>query len=332
MTNADEFLVWNFDTTQSDKLLKDNEMLINIPKYLHVKKVTVNRNSGHNFLHCSCGFYDRIGIPCHHVFCVTNAMSAEMFHVRFWKIFNVYYGEQNDVGECVSDAQQWHFDNEYLGVPVSDTVLKNSREYFCGEDPGKTRFPVLLENTTEKDYAEAKFVLSRNLCCTNRCFNEEFTSDNNEAIPTEQEQSPYESSRFNTHIHLTKSVNDLHAMADESVNKNRLADNEEKQLIRKNIICDIDSVMKSESMTLADLQTFCGEVEELVTKKLANAVGRPTKCAFHQESYGSSDKETDGSKNMFCETLEVGGGKYKFAAEKGTVIDVGPRMKSGGTL
>ena len=23
--NADEFLVWNFDTTQSDKLLKDNE-------------------------------------------------------------------------------------------------------------------------------------------------------------------------------------------------------------------------------------------------------------------------------------------------------------------
>ena len=151
-------------------------------------------------------------------------------------------------------------------------------------------------------------------------------------MPTEQELSFYGSGISKTHIHLTKFVNKLHDMTDESVNKTRLAESEEKQFIRKSIIYDINRIIQSESMSLADLQTLSTEVQELVIKKLCNTVGRTTECATHQESYGSSDQKTNGSKHMVCETLEVGGRKYKFAAKKGNSIDVESRMKSRGTL
>ena len=44
MINDDEFHVWNFYITESDDVVRENDLLVNIPKYLHVRKVTVQSN------------------------------------------------------------------------------------------------------------------------------------------------------------------------------------------------------------------------------------------------------------------------------------------------
>lgn len=97
MVPDDKFYVWNFDVDELEKIVKDNELLLNIPKHFHVRKVYVKTREGHNFLYCGFGFYDHIGVQYHYVFHVTNCMSLEIFHVRFWKIFNTYYSQGCDI-------------------------------------------------------------------------------------------------------------------------------------------------------------------------------------------------------------------------------------------
>jgi hypothetical protein len=151
--------VWNFN-------LPDDEDYSQFPfnritRFHRVRKLRLMEVNGHHFLHCSCGFYHRTGVPCPHFFFVFPHIEIEMFHVRCWKSYNAHYGDDDELGDALRIAQKQHFDNEKNGIPVPKRIIDLS----CVLNDEGAVYPLKLRTTNDNDCSKAKFVLSKK-CCT----------------------------------------------------------------------------------------------------------------------------------------------------------------------
>ena len=96
-----EWWCWNFDRDKAEYAWPWNA----IPQFVRVRKVTRTIYNRQTFLRCDCGYYDRIGIPCGHIFRLVNCMSMEMFHICHWKVYDAHYGDKTRLGSLMIQAQ-----------------------------------------------------------------------------------------------------------------------------------------------------------------------------------------------------------------------------------
>ena len=99
--DQNEWWCWNFDRDISEHAWPWNA----IPRFLRVRRMIRNTYNGQTFIRCDCGYYDRIGIPCAHIFRLVNGMSTEMFHIRHWKVYDAHYGDKTRLGSLLIQAQ-----------------------------------------------------------------------------------------------------------------------------------------------------------------------------------------------------------------------------------
>lgn len=102
--NTDPYwCVWNFREDE-EELLRQWPWSA-LPRYNCVRLVEIKRKDGLIFLWCDCGYYDRIGIPCGHIFFIIDEMSLRMFHVRHMKMFQAHYGDGSRLSDLMMKAQ-----------------------------------------------------------------------------------------------------------------------------------------------------------------------------------------------------------------------------------
>ena len=102
-TSSNEWWCWCFPTLE-DKLC-DIFPWVSLPRFRRVRKLHVNERDGNKFLWCDCGYYERVGFPCPHFFCLTGCMCLQNFHIRHWKMYEAFYGHDNDLGEMMIRCQ-----------------------------------------------------------------------------------------------------------------------------------------------------------------------------------------------------------------------------------
>ena len=146
-----EWAFWNFDgkVSRSERLFPWTALT----RFHRVRKVTHTAKDDLHFLSCSCGFYHRIGIPCAHIFSLTQQMELKMFHIRHWKLYSATYGDGSPLGKYMQQAQDQNFKNEGLGCVVSFNVME--KVDFLNINNERV---ALGKNTTEKDWLSAQFV------------------------------------------------------------------------------------------------------------------------------------------------------------------------------
>lgn len=101
------WLVWCFDRQRNDAFKSAPWCFL--PYYRRVHQLKVMRSGDKLFLHCSCGFYHRTGIPCPHFFFLVDEIDLMMIHVRYWKVYHAYFNEDSDIGRYLTAAQAQHF-------------------------------------------------------------------------------------------------------------------------------------------------------------------------------------------------------------------------------
>ena len=116
--------VWCFDKKHHDVF--KSEPWCYLPDYHRVHQLNVRRSGDKHFIHCSCGFYHRTGIPCPHFFYLVDEIDLMMIHVRYWKVYHAYFNEDSDIGRFLTMAQAQHFENRMNGVPISKAHLNVS--------------------------------------------------------------------------------------------------------------------------------------------------------------------------------------------------------------
>jgi hypothetical protein len=112
---------------------------------------------------CTCGVRGRVGVPCECFFTIANSGKIEsndiidigMVDVRYLKLFNAHYGEDNHLGQLLYNAQQQCFTYENEGILVSEEFAMT----LIGDDD--QTYPKLGPNTTEEDFREATYVIGR---------------------------------------------------------------------------------------------------------------------------------------------------------------------------
>ncbi len=140
--------------------------MFQFPQYQCVKEISIKASGNISFLWCDCWFYDRIGIPCHHIFRVIGEMTLNVFYIKHWRYYEANYNDNTDLGRQLVQAQKEHFDNEGLGVRLSDdqinSLLQNDGCERHTEDGSK-----LSSNTTFNDWTDAKLVKDKCIlgCC-----------------------------------------------------------------------------------------------------------------------------------------------------------------------
>ncbi len=55
-----------------------------------------------------------------HIFRVIGEMSLNMFHKRHQWHYEAYYNDDTDLGQQLVQTQKGHFDNEGMGVRLTD--------------------------------------------------------------------------------------------------------------------------------------------------------------------------------------------------------------------
>ena len=105
LVRIDDYKWWCWSFPQLEKNLRKLFPWIKLPRFRRVREMTIREKDGQQFLWCDCGFYERIGFPCPHFFCLTCHMSTENFHIRHWKMYESYYGSDSKTGELMKRAQ-----------------------------------------------------------------------------------------------------------------------------------------------------------------------------------------------------------------------------------
>jgi len=56
---------------------------------------------------------------------VIGEMTLNMFHIQHWWYYEAFYNDSTDLGKQLVQAQKEHFDNEGLGVRLSDDQINS---------------------------------------------------------------------------------------------------------------------------------------------------------------------------------------------------------------
>ena len=84
-----KWLVWHFHHLYvGRKVLKFPYS--ELPTFCRVRIVELRKCGSMKFLDCSCQYYRRLGIPCTHLFTVVKQMDLNMFHIRHYKIYDIF--------------------------------------------------------------------------------------------------------------------------------------------------------------------------------------------------------------------------------------------------
>ena len=133
------------------------------PRFLNVYTVSVTSKGNQKFLQCDCQLYTRCGIPCCHVFKVTDAVTKEMISIQHWKVFPVHYGaEYSPLSMSLMRKVAWQKDHETFGTPISESTYEQCyRVINClGKERSPAMYPLLYNDITEYEYKRAIYVLT----------------------------------------------------------------------------------------------------------------------------------------------------------------------------
>ena len=125
--------------------------------------VSVTSKGNQNFLQCDCQLYTRCGIPCCHVFKVTDAVTKEMISIQHWKVFPVHYGAENSpLSMSLMRKVAWQKDHETFGTPISASTYKQCYRVInrLGNKRSPAVYPLLYNDITEYEYRRAIYVLT----------------------------------------------------------------------------------------------------------------------------------------------------------------------------
>ena len=76
-----------------------------LPRYCRVRVVTLNEANKLQFLSCDCGYYHRIGSLCSHLYRIVGCMDLNMFHIRHFKMYDVYHNKESALGQVLVKSQ-----------------------------------------------------------------------------------------------------------------------------------------------------------------------------------------------------------------------------------
>ena len=115
--------------------------------YVRVWKVTIEAVDGKYLLKCSNMQQKNRGMPWHNMLRVidnrkvpeNDLADVSMFDIRNWKMVNAHYGEDNNLGKQLMDAQHQCFKYENAGIPFDLRCVSLSAEVVPGhsQDPPK---------------------------------------------------------------------------------------------------------------------------------------------------------------------------------------------------
>jgi hypothetical protein len=165
-TSKDEWIMWLFPKRlfpmrKLTKTKNDQGLELEIPNFLNVYQVRVRTFLDLTFLHCDCCYYERCGIPCEHVFLLTNTLTHEMIKIQHWKIFATHYDSNCELGMEVKRCQLELVKYEGMGVPIGPRVIETIREHNTS-----CAYPYLYFGTTMENYKEAMYILDKKQCIT----------------------------------------------------------------------------------------------------------------------------------------------------------------------
>ena len=160
-TSNTSWQVWNFNVDLDE--LNTTYPFCHMTRFHRVRSLHLRERNGQHFIHCSCGFYNRVGIPCPHFFYVFPHIEIEMFHVRSWKVYSAHYGKNTKLGKYLVQAQEQYFLNEKNGIPVPSRIIQLSG--VTQNSSSSNVYPILCGDTSEDAFLEAQFVKSM-ACCT----------------------------------------------------------------------------------------------------------------------------------------------------------------------
>jgi len=96
-------------------------------RYVEVHRLSTRRYSGEIYLHCSCLHHQRCGFPCEHFFKVIPHITHLMVNIHFWLTYHPYYGENNEIGLALIQAQTNQIAVAHFGVPITKEMLNQSK-------------------------------------------------------------------------------------------------------------------------------------------------------------------------------------------------------------
>ena len=129
------------------KFINDSfQLLENFPRFLNVYQVSLTAKGKQYFLKCDCELYTRCGIPCSHVFKVTDEVTKEMLANQHWKDYPVHYGVENSIlSMSLMKKVTWQKEHENYGTPITESTLEQCHRMFKLLSVTKTKanFPIL---------------------------------------------------------------------------------------------------------------------------------------------------------------------------------------------
>ena len=267
----DTWHCWCFETEIDDEY--QAAPWCHLPRFHRVRKLTLKEHDGKKFIHCSCAFYDRTGIPCPHFFYIVDEIELNMIHVRYWKVYHAHYNENSELGKELVRAQQQHFDCETMGIQVSDDTIRKARL-----SNGQTSFPIFFLGTTTEDYNEALFVLDSR-CCRyhhmvqykkNREGDSDSDSDNDDCMYASNDETTL-ANLAEQDCMLSNTSQRMQEEIEQSQKSGYLQTDDEKAATRKNCITAVDSVLNSSRLSQADKEDFEQQVIKLKDKLFEKA-------------------------------------------------------------
>lgn len=90
-----------------------------IPKFIHIRQVTIDEG----FTHCSCGFYCRYRLPCHHLLHVLDAMKISYCGIWWTNLYSQYYGTENTIALKLKQMQTQETDKVKISDELSDITM-----------------------------------------------------------------------------------------------------------------------------------------------------------------------------------------------------------------
>ena len=84
-------------------------------------------------------------------------MTHDQVNIELWKIWEPYFGCDNNLGMTLIDMQRAQCDNECMGIRITEEQLHQIKSR-CNDD---MTYPILYEGTTRQDYNEALWVHNR---------------------------------------------------------------------------------------------------------------------------------------------------------------------------
>ena len=147
-TGPTSYIVWSFDVVEieefnAQKGLRDIHLAQ--PRWCRVRELSVHSEENRHFVNCSCGKRTTLGLPCNHFFKIardaniptSQIMDIGMFDVRWLKIFNSNYGEEQngkptELAKLLYSAQAQCFASEGKGIQISDGTDVSVLTFFYG--------------------------------------------------------------------------------------------------------------------------------------------------------------------------------------------------------